>query len=704
MKCDAYGPLAFVTSALHNAPYNSAVAAAASASSTSVWSDASSQHSDDTTLSVPNSDSDSDSIGSYCFSQATSSSQTSVSSVDSSYCDLPTKVSCEPALRLPWQQHIVQLQAPSECRLEARSNPRRTSGSVTSRTGRPPTLVRQADRKEIYVDTLVDSCTHIVEAIWPTSSVVSRNAKGDSAVLPLRTFIQETLRRSRTSYSTLQVALYYLILIKPHVPEHDFTMEQPDDCPANQIVQCGRRMFLAALILASKYLQDRNYSARAWSKISGLDTLEINRNEMAFLLAVNWNLHITDKVYNRWTECVNKFTPTPPSSPGGGAQLEYERQCEDFRLVILSLTPELDNLEELSPRSPTQARRQEVPKTPSRSLFTPPNERPCAFGYESDVAPSVMEPTPSTVYTPGRFAPALGLLPTPRLTPQTSGFSTPAVGAASYLLGKTSSMGFAMAQASCAMATQSLDRWSPSAVSSPQSHFTRRSSLANSISTASSPESMVSDSSRISRSSSISSASSSVSAPSAKLDVQARCRYAKLCSERMSLKPTIASVPEDYEEERIVASPESYSGPAAKDFCDLPLEDSWAYRHREMSEAARALQDLQRYGAQQTSATQFKTGSKRSRAVSIDNSLHENVREMLAGRLPSGNSGWPDNMVRARTDFVEQSQQLPVRFSAQGSRKRVRCSAEAAGSFMIPSLHPAVGGYGGPGMWNGLLD
>ena len=39
-----------------------------------------------------------------------------------------------------------------------------------------------------------------------------------------------------------------------------------------------------------------------------------------------------------------------------------------------------------------------------------------------------LEPrTPATVYTPGLLAPALGLLPTPRLTPQTSGFSTPAV-------------------------------------------------------------------------------------------------------------------------------------------------------------------------------------------------------------------------------------------------------------------------------------
>jgi len=87
-------------------------------------------------------------------------------------------------------------------------------------------------------------------------------------------------------------------------------MEQPDDAHSIRALQCGRRMFLSALILASKYLQDRNYSARAWSKISGLNTLEINQNEMAFLLAVNWELHITDAVFQRWTDIVLKYTPT----------------------------------------------------------------------------------------------------------------------------------------------------------------------------------------------------------------------------------------------------------------------------------------------------------------------------------------------------------------------------------------------------------
>ncbi|KAH8882744.1 hypothetical protein GQ53DRAFT_665434 [Thozetella sp. PMI_491] len=671
MQCGDYQSPASVSSSI-NVPYSSSLAT--SASSASVWSDASSQHSDDTSITAPTSESDESSSLFYTHAPET----------------------C-------WAKHTqIQSDAPSELR----RNPRRTSHSATSRTGCPPPLVRQADRKVNFVDNLVDSSTHIVEAIWPTSSVVGHNETGNGGVLPLRTFIQETLRRSRTSYSTLQVALYYLVLIKPHVPDRDFTMEQVDDCYASRAIQCGRRMFLAALILASKYLQDRNYSARAWSKISGLNTQEINQNEMTFLLAVSWKLHITDDVYNRWTDCVMKFTPPQPPSPGSSLKV-YERQCEEFRNIILSLNPELDNLEEVLPESPVPTLFREIPP---RTLFTPSNERVALCAAEVDFGvpktfgtPATMEPTPSSVYTPGRFAPALGLLPTPRLTPQTSGFSTPAVNAASQLLGKTSSMGLAIAQACNVNAVQNLDRWPGSVTSSPQCYVARRSSLANSVSTASSPESMVSDTSRTSRSSSISSASSLASAPSSKLDVLARCRSAKLCSERLSLRPTIASVPEDYEE--ALASPESYTGAVGKDLCDMSLETPLARREREMDEAARALQELQHYrqgSSRLAPVPTAKVGSKRSRAPSVDNSLQDNVREMLAGRY-SNESAWTDTLIRQRPIVVGRyPQQVPVGASADGARKRVCCSAEAAR--YIPSLHPAMGGMSRPGMWEGILN
>ena len=474
---------------------------------------------------------------------------------------------------------------------------------------------------------------------------------GRNGVLPLRTFIQETLRRSRTSYSTLQVALYYLILIKPHVPEHDFTMEQPCDNTTIRSLQCGRRMFLAALILASKYLQDRNYSARAWSKISGLNTSEINQNEMAFLLAVNWRIHITDAVFQRWTDIVLQYTPQFPPSPGSPCV-----QHADWKSIIPRLNPNLDIVE-----APAISVKLSPPKTYASS--------PLGYGSNESTptpkyyTPNIMEPSPT--YPSTKPAPTFGLLPTPRLTPQSLGFNTPAVSAASYMLSK-SSMSYAMAQSSA----QITDRW---ATASPQSYVShRRSSLANSVSSMSSPESMVSDSSRSSRSSSISSASGLMSAPvSSKLDVQARCRYAKLCSEKVN---RIASVPEIYDGP--TSSPESYC-PVGKDLFDLSLDTPRQDMEYKDEEAARALQELR-------SADSPSRGSKRSRPVSIDHSLQENVREMLHTKSES----WSEELVRSRPT---------------ASRKRVCCSTEAMQA-PAPTLHPAFGGIGGPGMWAGILN
>ncbi|KAI1379840.1 hypothetical protein F4677DRAFT_452900 [Hypoxylon crocopeplum] len=699
MMCGEHDSLDFINSS-QNGPYNSSIASSASSSSASVWSEASSQSSqssDDTPISV-------------CAASDLSGRRDSYSHTRQSVPSLPGHSSNQILSSACWSKK--QQQPQSEVPQELRQNPRRTNSGVTTRTGCPPPLVRQSDRKVNFVDSLVDSSTQIVEAIWPLSSVFHRHELGHKAVLPLRTFIQETLRRSRTSYSTLQVALYYLVLIKPHVPNHDFTMEQPDDIHANRVLQCGRRMFLAALILASKYLQDRNYSARAWSKISGLATQEINQNEMAFLIAVQWKLHITDDVFKRWTEIVLKYTPSQPPTSGSPCSQISEQQNQDWRNLILKLNPELDNIEDLIPLSPSIAKIRDITPASPISVISPQMDRPSYITNDPSTPknyniPFVMEPAP--VHTPGRFAPALGLLPTPRLTPQSTGFSTPAASAASCLLSSKGSMGFAMAQAASVSASQNLDRWPGSISSSPQSYIsTRRSSLANSISTASSPESMISDSSRTSRSSSISSASSLASAPSTKLDVQARCRYAKLCSERYSLRTIIASVPEDYEENCITSSPESYAGPVGKDLVQMSLETPLARGMCDIDDeanAARALQELHSYHqrANPQPCLAAKPGAKRSRPLSIDNSLQENVREMLNGQYYSAvEKEWTSAIVRGRTPMDLSNQQTPV-MSSSGGRKRVCCSSDAR-SYSIPTMHPAVGGPGGPGMWEGILN
>ncbi|KAI4728563.1 hypothetical protein E4T49_03630 [Aureobasidium sp. EXF-10728] len=336
---------------------------------------------------------------------------------------------------------------------EQRRHPRRSQGNVLQK---PPTLVRQEERKATFVDGLVDSAAQMVEVIWPLSVAPCKPQAG--GVLSLRRYIEETLRRSRTSYSTLQVALYYLVLIMPCVPKSDFTMQQSVDSPSVRALQCGRRMFLAALILASKYLQDRNYSAKAWSKMSGLKVTEINTNERAFLEAVNWKLHLPEPLFKRWTEVVLRYTPgqAPPSAvQSKGNDSSDDEEPLTWKDIIPQLTPDL---ELVAPTASGVADR-------SRS------ESPIST-YTT--LPSYLEPQPE-VRPP---TPILGVsyLPTPRSTPPPA--LAPAVSIGSVEM--------------CNVVGK----------------FSRRSSFGSQVSSVLSPASMLSEGSRLSPASSVTSVGS----------------------------------------------------------------------------------------------------------------------------------------------------------------------------------------------------
>lgn len=417
----------------------------------------------------------------------------------------------------------------------------------------------------------------MVEVIWPTSVPTCQSESG-RGVLPLRTFIQETLRRSRTSFYTLQVALYYLILIKPHVPSYDFTMEQPEDTPSCRALQCGRRMFLAALILASKYLQDRNYSARAWSKLSGLKVCDINTNEMAFLSAVRWKLHIAEGLFDRWQEIILRYTPSQPPPPAGSGAADL--RWAQWRVIVERLDPSLDGVDvsKPAPLCSSQVRRASTwpipppsPATPTPYATATPTPLPAAFSTSQENTP-----TPASVQKLPRFLEPrldmqpptptrLGPLPTPSLTPHSvlsSCASTPAASVFNAPHGaRRPSMCSAMQAAQNLMNARMSDTWSCS----------RRPSLAPSMaSTASihsSPESMVSDvSSRLSRVSPSSSASSIASIASNQACTAMPVKLARLAALRcagMSAKPLkrVSTEPEIIDVDAAYAIPEAVGSP-----------------------------------------------------------------------------------------------------------------------------------------------
>ena len=339
----------------------------------------------------------------------------------------------------------------------------------------------------------------MIETIWPLSSyscgakIASTEAEAKN-VSGLRTYVQELLKRSRTSYSTLQVALYYLVLIQGFLPKQDLTKEQTRESHKRISLQCGRRMFLSALILAGKYLQDKSYSSRAWSKISGLGCTEINFNESEFLKAIGWRLHLPEELFTRWTDIVFKYSPARRSQSQSTSPASIS-----WKSLIPRLTPKLDNVELFSESSSEPSdidSGYESSSSKESSLDSPPL-RPYAASMDAPTQldelindlPSTLEPTPYD-YTymtaaPPPPVPSLGFLPTPVLTPANCNISTPAVSAYSAN-SRRSSMSLAMNDVRRSSLTRcTLDRIGSSMTIGTLCHGGRRSSLQHQIKTAS---------------------------------------------------------------------------------------------------------------------------------------------------------------------------------------------------------------------------
>jgi len=310
--------------------------------------------------------------------------------------------------------------------------------------------------------------------ISPSPSIqqvlVSSGSETDqNNLLPLRTFVHEVLKRSRTSGSILQTALCYLEAVRPKVPEvlrdekmgirayyqpestilpateaelemdrqlsksesaepfivSDDAMKTvrvedhyPEDSDSMQeddssslIVEaaisvvgapspslpspllCPRRTFLAALILASKFSQDKCYSNRAWAKLSGLPPREIGRCERALGQALDWRLWVGKSA-------IASQTPTPAASTStrtvGRSQSEgtISSPSSSRAPFMLPTTASLLPTEAaaVTPQTPIDA----LPVTSGLSKGL----RRCATLPVSSFAPALSTPTSSAAIDP----------------------------------------------------------------------------------------------------------------------------------------------------------------------------------------------------------------------------------------------------------------------------------------------------------------
>lgn len=100
-------------------------------------------------------------------------------------------------------------------------------------------------------------------------------------------FIVELLRRSHTSAPVIRAALAYITAAGPAI-QRAIEEETDPECPLLD----PRRVYLAAIILGSKFLLDRTYTNKTWASVSGLQALEVGRCERALGEVLQWRLWV----------------------------------------------------------------------------------------------------------------------------------------------------------------------------------------------------------------------------------------------------------------------------------------------------------------------------------------------------------------------------------------------------------------------------
>ncbi|CAC35180.2 cyclin Pas1 [Schizosaccharomyces pombe] len=173
---------------------------------------------------------------------------------------------------------------------------------------------------KVNMRALLESFSTVILSIYPLAK--STNQQSHSHSLSLTQFLYETIRRSRVDYTTLLLALYYFIRFR----------DAASSKPTNYIpLLCGRRLFLVCLMAATKFLQDRSFSNRAWSRLSGLPVDKLLVLEYMFYQCIDYRLVVPKHIFARWSllvgECcahaTARYDSTDPNVASFGSVAQY---------------------------------------------------------------------------------------------------------------------------------------------------------------------------------------------------------------------------------------------------------------------------------------------------------------------------------------------------------------------------------------------
>ncbi|KAI9504101.1 hypothetical protein BX070DRAFT_190463, partial [Coemansia spiralis] len=108
------------------------------------------------------------------------------------------------------------------------------------------------------------------------------------ALQPFQTFCYELLRSTQIAMPIVMLTLLYVNKFKQRFSGlHGGSGSE-------------YRVFVVALMLASKYLEDNTFTTQTWSEVSHLPAKELTIMQREFLLALDHRLHVPEPEYNAW--------------------------------------------------------------------------------------------------------------------------------------------------------------------------------------------------------------------------------------------------------------------------------------------------------------------------------------------------------------------------------------------------------------------
>ncbi|KAF7791965.1 hypothetical protein EIP86_002992 [Pleurotus ostreatoroseus] len=126
---------------------------------------------------------------------------------------------------------------------------------------------------------LAEICAHFVTHVFSCPEVLPASSR-DSLCPPLSEFIAYALHRTQLHHTVTFTALFLLLKLRLKFPDKDYLS--------------GPRLFLCALMVASKVINDDTYSNRSWTTAGQhfFPLRDLNSMERALCLYLEWELNV----------------------------------------------------------------------------------------------------------------------------------------------------------------------------------------------------------------------------------------------------------------------------------------------------------------------------------------------------------------------------------------------------------------------------